>query len=238
MEIPYLRIYQQERITHIRNWYQMWSDLHLDKELDSSVRYLLAWTVFNALYNVADMPNRKPKKPSQSTGQPRVSWTRERSKLKKIAHRLAANGDFIQDLYRRNRDFCDQLASRTPQVSQPDPVDEIPYEVDGEVFIFHSNEIRGVASLDNRVILDGGYKLFEYETLVIEKRKDGTLIDPKIFIRHMVFVLYQIRNNVAHGGSAAFFLRGNKVSEGAITVLDHIVRHLLKNQDILLSNEE
>ncbi len=214
----------------------MWSNL--DQEIYSSIRYLLSWTAFNALYNVADIANRKPNKPNQHTGQPRVSRTRERSKLTVIAHRLAVNGNFIQDLYRGNRDFCDQLANRIPQVSQPDTMDEIPYEVDGEVFVFRSNEIRGVASLDNRVILDGGYKLFEYESLVVKEKKDGTLKDPKIFSRQLIFVLYQIRNNVAHGGSAAFFSRWNKLSEGAIKILDHIVRHLLKNQDILLSNEK
>lgn len=226
--------YQQERIRHIRSWHHRIGDPENHHNLDTGIQFLLVWTTFNALYNVVDMPNRKPLKPRKANNKPKISWTRETTKMKNIVDVVGRNPDFIRSLYRENRAFCDELSSRRPRVSQPQEIDAIHYEVEGESYTFHPNEAQGIASLDNRVILEDGSKLFEYSSLNIAKDERGRLTDPRDFLWRLILILYQIRNNIAHGGSAAFFARGNKVSRDSVQVLHRIVNYLLHNHDMLI----
>jgi hypothetical protein len=203
------------------------------------VRYLLLWTTFNGLYNVAEMPRRKLKKPVAEGGlsQPRVTFIGERTKLRRIANMLSKDTALVNSLAEDHAQFIRDIERRRPSVRQPDNAREIQYQVGGEAYVFEPKEARGVASLDNRVVLADGHKIFEFASLSTTRASDGAIADPKQFMRELLLILYQIRNNVAHGGAAAFFKRGNKVSQGAIEALNVIVQYLFDNQRILLADK-
>lgn len=58
-----LRNYQQNRLSDVREWYRkfyLYRASHEEDPVDPVViRYLILWAVFNALYNIPDMPNRR-----------------------------------------------------------------------------------------------------------------------------------------------------------------------------------
>ena len=228
--------YQAQRIESVAEWHRRVASPQVTDGQDSSVRYLLLWTTFNALYNLLDMPKRKLRKPDEETGSPRLVHRGERAKLDGVAKLLAQDNVFLAGLLDQHIAFLQDLAQRFPGVSQPDAADDIHYSAKGEEFCFHLKQARGVASLDNRVILDDGHKVFEYSTLTEPITQKAVLAKPERFMRELVFVLYQIRNNVAHGGSAAFFRRGNKVADGAIAVLSSIVQSLLEHRGLLVES--
>jgi hypothetical protein len=230
-----LREYQLTRITNIEAWYRRIAAPHVTPGQDSSVRYLLLWTTLNALYNVLDMPKRRLRRPDSTTLRPRLDKRGEDAKLRELARVLAKDVAFASDLLVRHRDFLRRVSRRSPAVTQPDEAEEIHYEVDGQEYVFTPKRARGIASLDRRVILADGHKVYEYSMLNWPISEDAVIADTERFVREALFVLYQIRNNVAHGGAAAFFKRGDKVSEGAMAILDDFVRYMFENHEILLS---
>lgn len=228
--------YQSIRIGQIREWYETNARPQRTEQLDTSVRYLLVWVVFNALYNVADIPNREFKGLDRWTERPQFRGNSEGQNLVNIASLLAS--DFPQQLFESNQKFIRDLAERVPDVEQPDEVEEIPYFTnDNDPLMFRPRNASGIASLDNRLILESGHTVFEYSSLDADIDADDKLTDPETFIRQLIFVLYQLRNNIAHGGSAAFFKR-KMLALRAIDTLDTIVQHLLAKPEILLATED
>jgi hypothetical protein len=98
--------------------------------------------------------------------------------------------------------------------------------------------LHGIASIDNRLVLDDGTVLFQYQHLDLNLNKDNFPNDCRKLFRQLIFVLYQLRNNIVHGGSAAYFMQKTELSTGAIRLLDDIVWYILGHPELLEQDEE
>lgn len=226
--------YQHERVSDVRRWYE---NIYrpLDGYAPEGIRYMALWAVFNALYNIADFPKVKLKSVSSDDGKtkPYIRGCTEDEKLRFISRGLAKDVQFVAAIMRDHNKFIKHLAQRKPEVEQPAGITSINFEHDGQSYVLNLSELNGIASIDNRTFLENGAVLFQYYHLDLNLNKDNLPNDRKKFFRQLVFVLYQLRNNIVHGGSTAFFMRKTELSLGAISLLEDIVRHLLVNLELL-----
>lgn len=226
--------YQRERVNDVRQWYENIYCL-LDGHAPESIRYMTLWAVFNALYNIADYPKVKLKKVSEDEGKPNpnIRGQKEKEKLVFISKSISKDKKLVASIFQNHIEFIKHLAQRRPEVHQPPGVTSINFEHNGQNYSLNLSGLYGIASIDNRLFLDDGSVLFQYHHLELNLNKDKLPKDPQKFFKQLIFMLYQLRNNIVHGGSAAFFMQKTELSSGAISLLDDIVRHLLDHPELL-----
>ena len=226
--------YQLERIGAVRSWYD---DVYrpLDGHAPESIRYMALWAVLNALYNIADYPNVKLRRVNNDNGiiKPYIRGRGEEDKLRFIARQLAQDDQFSAAIVHHHLDFIVHLAQRTPEVQQPPNTRVVEFVFDGNSFLLDLSQLHGLASLDNRVFLDNQTVLFQYHHLELDLDGNNLPRDRNKFFRQLIFMLYQLRNNIVHGGSAAFFMKKTQLSVGAIRLLNDIVHQLLDHPSLL-----
>ncbi len=229
--------YQRERVNDVRQWYES-IYCPLDGYAPQSIRYMALWAVFNALYNVADYPKVKLKRVNNDDGmiKPVIRGGSEDDKLRFISRRLAQQNQLIANIFRDHSEFITYLGRRTPEVQQPPHTQSVQFQHDGDDYSIDLSKLHGIASIDSRVFLNDGTVLFQYHSLELVLDDDHLPRDKQKFFRQLIYVLYQLRNNIVHGGSAAFFMRKTELSIGAIGLLDDIVRHLFNNPELLEQN--
>jgi hypothetical protein len=229
-----LTAYQKQRLQDVQSWYQ---DIYrsLDGYAPVSVQYMALWAVFNALYNIADLP--KVKLRSVSTDDERIKpYMRGRNEDKKIrfvARQLSQDADFVTLVMQGNKEFIEYLAERLPEVEQPSGTEEIQFEFEKKTYIIDLNELHGLGSLDNRIILANGEVLFQYYSLDLDLDQDGIPTNSQNFLLQLIFMLYQLRNNIVHGGAAAFFSHKTELTIGAMQLLQSICRYLFDHPNLL-----
>jgi hypothetical protein len=207
----------------------------LDGHAPESIRYMALWAVFNALYNIADYPKVKIKNVSIDDGQliPIIRGRDENTKLCFISRKLSQDRQFVAEIMSYHREFITHLAQRPPDVHQPPNVRSIQFQHEDQSYVFDLSELYGIASLDNRIFLQNGTVLFQYRHLDLELDEDNSPHDRAKFFRQLIFMLYQLRNNIVHGGSAAFFMMKTELTISAIGLLESIVQHLFGHTEIL-----
>jgi hypothetical protein len=231
--------YQGERVDNVRSWYEQ-IYLPLDGHVPESIRYMTLWAVFNALYNIADYPKVKLRSVSSDEGiiKPYIRGRDDDKKLRYISRQLAKDNELIADVFRNHEAFVKELAQRKPEIQQPLETELIQFEFNTQTFTLNLSELQGIASIDNRVFLENGAVLFQYHHLDLDLNKDGLPKDRPKFFRQVAFMLYQLRNNIVHGGSAAFFSHKTKLTVGAISLLNAIVQYLLNHSELLEQDGE
>jgi hypothetical protein len=125
------------------------------------------------------------------------------------------------------------LAQRTPQVQQPPNTTAIQFEHEHQSYTLNFDDLHGIASIDNRIYLENGKVLFQYHHLDLDLTQDNLPKDCRKFFLQLLYMLYQLRNNIVHGGSAAFFMQKTALSSEAIRLLDTIVWHLIDHPELL-----
>lgn len=230
--------YQRERVNDVRYWY---NDVYrpLDGHAPESIRYMALWAVFNALYNIADYPKMKLKGISSDDGRikPYIRGRDEDIKLRFISRKLAHDRQFVAGIMRDHKEFITYLAQRTPEVQQPPNTYSIQFLYEDQNYVLDLSNLHGIASLDNRVFLQNGAVLFQYHHLDLELDGDNLPHDRPKFLRQLLFMLYQLRNNIVHGGSAAFFMQKTDLSIGAMKLLESVVQHLFDHPEFLQQDE-
>ena len=265
-----LRAYQKERIGNIKEWYcQFYSEPELCHEIFNDyhqnnlvypliIRYMILWAVFNALYNVADLPNnRLPNRRSnrykfqKRRGHliPNVVVNGDSKRISLMAETLAKDENFLSELTRVYHNHIRSLSGRIPTVRQPENYTEgnIPVtykdgkdEKNKDIWInedFSPDGIRGIASLDSRLFLDDNLILYKYATLDNPFGEDRQIQDRELFVEQLLFVLYQIRNNIMHGGAASLGDTKKTLLEPSQPILNFVVRYLFEHEELLLVNE-
>lgn len=231
--------YQLERVADVRRWYE---DIHrpLDGHAPESVRYMTLWAVFNALYNIADYPKVELKSVSSDDGKtkPYIHGRNDDKKLRFISRSISKDISLVTTIMQDHFEFINLLTQRKPEVHQPSGVTSIDFEHDGQSYTLDLTDLHGIASIDNRLFLKNGSVLFQYHHIELNLNKDNLPKDRQKFFRQLLYILYQLRNNIVHGGSAAFFMRKTQLSIGAIRLLDDIVRHLLDHPELLEQDGE
>lgn len=231
--------YQNQRVEDVRLWYR---DVYcqLGDDVPVSIRYMTLWAIFNALYNIADYPKVALKSVSVIDGKiiPKIFGRKEGKKLSSISKCFANNEEFTTILVENHKNFIKHLSLRTPQVQQPENTTSIRFECEGHDYTIDLTHLHGIASLDNRVILNNGEVLFQYYFLDFRYEQNILPIEPQKFYKQLVFMLYQLRNNIVHGGSAAFFMDKKELSEGAIGILDSLIQYLFSHPDSLELDDE
>lgn len=226
--------YQIERIQDIRSWYaQIYQTL--EENIPISIRYLSLWAVFNSIYNLADYPKVKLKGVSINDGRiiPSIRGRDDDKKLRFIARQLSIDLVFVKDFIQTHFEIIEALANRTPEVNQPTGTETIVFEFDSKKFGINLAELHGIASIDNRITQNDGTVLFQYRYLDLDLSKENVPNEPYKFFLQLLLVLYQLRNNITHGGSVAFYMNKSDLSSGAIMILNTIVQHLLSHQELL-----
>lgn len=231
--------YQLERVTDVRRWYE---DVHrpLDGHAPESVRYMTLWAVFNALYNIADYPKVEIRSVSieDNKTKPKIRGRDDEKKLRFIARSISKDTELVTSIVHDHFEFINFLVQRNPEVYQPSGVTSINFEHNGQSYTLDLSNLYGIASIDNRLFLKNGSVLFQYHYIELDLDTDNLPKDRPKFFRQLIFVLYQLRNNIVHGGSAAFFMRKTELSIGAIRLLDDIVRHILDHPELLEQDGE
>lgn len=154
-------------------------------------------------------------------------------KLRFISRKLSRDTQFVTSIFRDHLDFITHLAQRTPEVQQPPNTTTIQFEHEHQSYTLNLSDLHGIASIDNRLFLENGKVLFQYHCLDLDLAQDNLPKDRRNFILQLLYMLYQLRNNIVHGGSAAYFMQKTHLSIGAIRLLDAIVRHLLDHPELL-----
>jgi hypothetical protein len=231
--------YQLERVEDVRRWYE-YVHCPLDGHIPESVRYMTLWAVFNALYNIADYPKVELKSVSSDDGKtkPYIHGRNEDKKLRFISRSISKDTALVSSIMHDHFEFINLLAQRRPEVHQPLGVTSLNFEHGGQSYSLDLSNLQGIASIDNRLLLEDGSVLFQYHHLELNLNKEDLPKDRQKFFRQLIFMLYQLRNNIVHGGSAAFFMRKTELSTGAIRLLDAIVRHILVHPELLEQDEE
>jgi hypothetical protein len=247
------KIFQLERVQNIHEWYKE-HYLHMQIH-DPIIKYIILWSVFNALYNTSDLPNNHL--PEKVNGRyrflcklghktPKINISRDFERIKKIAEKLVGLGAFTklfthQDVKRHISTFV----NRIPSVAQDEGIDEyraIPiilqdekekWTVESE-FILAS--IRGVASLDYRLFLADGYKFFEYSSIDNPWDAHGKQKDILLTTQQLLSVLYQLRNNTVHGGSTAHHKK-DIIFDGQ-PILEAIVEFIFEYREEIYTGEK
>jgi len=226
--------YQREMVSDVHSWY---NDVYLtlDNFVPENIRYMALWAVFNALYNIADYPKVKLRSVSVVEGKvkPYIRGRSEDDKLRFISRQLAQDKQIVTIVMQNHREFIDYLAQRFPQVRQPPDTTVIKFEYDSQPYMLDLSNLHGIASIDNRIFLENDSVLFQYHHLDLVLDKENLPADRANFFRQIVFMLYQLRNNIVHGGSAAYDMQKKDISSGALQLLDNIVRHLLESPELL-----
>ena len=96
--------------------------------------------------------------------------------------------------------------------------------------------IRGVSSLDHRLFLSDGYMFFEYAAIERPWSQQGELTDPEKTIKQLLTVLYQLRNNVVHGGVVSD--KRKSIINDALPILQKIVEFVFANVDQIYAGEK
>ncbi|CAG0983956.1 hypothetical protein ANRL4_02050 [Anaerolineae bacterium] len=231
--------FQRERLRDIRDWYKrIYRPLRNNSQ--PLIRYIVLWSVFNALYNVADLSNTPIIQDviplSDGRVKPRIRRTGDRNKVVNIAAQVANDKDFVRQLAGKYKEALTDLATRRPSVSQPNDTSEIRFEKDGTSYVIQLDEVVGIASLDNRMFLPDGTVLFEYANLDIQFDDKGGLVTNEESLMHQIMLmLYQLRNNIVHGGSAAFGMMKKHLVEQTVHILEDIVDYLLTHEKLVLT---
>ena len=231
--------YQRERVNDVRQWYE---NIYcpLDGYAPESVRYMTLWAVFNALYNIADYPKVELRSVSVDDGKtkPYIRGRDDDKKLRFISRSISKDTELVTSIFHNHFEFINHLAQRRPEVHQPSGVTSIIFEHSGQSYTLNLSDLYGIASIDNCLFLEDGSVLFQYHHLELNLNKDNLPKDPQKFFRQLMFTLYQLRNNIVHGGSAAFFMQKTELSVGAMRLLDQIFRHILDHPELLEQDGE
>ena len=233
------RDYQRNRIESIRCWLQ-------EQVLDGTspmICYIIYWAVFNALYNTVDLPyNHLPNRRNnryrftQRRGHilPIICVNSDSKRITLIAKRLADDDNFIKRV-EQHRDAIIELSDHEPPVGQANHLNrddniEITYEegtsnwINGE---FSIRSIRGIASLDRRLFLKNDLIIYQYAPLDNQWNDAAQIENRDLFVEQLLFVMYQIRNNIVHGGSATFRISKKPLVNLAFPILEDIVEYFL-----------
>ena len=128
------------------------------------------------------------------------------------------------------------FSTRRPTVQQPKEIESISYSCNDQNYTFDLEDVKGIASTDNRVILPTGEGIvFQYCLLDLELDDSKNPKDPNRFIEQLIFCLYQIRNNIVHGGSATFGMQKKELASQSNEILEKIIDHLFSYNELLLS---
>ena len=227
-----IRQYQLERIEAIRCWFH---EYYIDG-LDPMISYIILWAVFNALYNTIDLPNNviRGAYTEEIPPNPYIKGSGERQKIDALSQKISTDEAFIRTLMERHSFHIHELSTHIPSVTQPNKIRELkftPDNNDDHEYVFNLNEVRGVASLDNRKFLEDGSVLFQYRRLNLDLDDNHYPRNPCNFLKQLSLVLYQIRNNIVHGGTAAYNMKEKPLLVFALPILEEIVRYLIE-QDV------
>ena len=218
---------QRNRIDNVRKWRARY--FHKAQEASPVLGYMVLWAVFNALYNVAYLPERKVQSIRERDGHPipRMKYQRESKLLKDFSGCLSEEVGLINDLLAPHlRKALEAFSSRRPDICQPaNRVTVAGQEYDLCAPI-------GIASIDRRVYREDGSVIYQYAPFDLELTEDGKLCDRRKFFRQLVFFLYQLRNNIVHGG-AAFISVEKEIAGQALPVLQAIVDYVLKHEEVI-----
>ena len=230
--------YQRQRIADTCEWFEA-VYRPLDGHAPESLRYMALWAVFNALYNIADYPKVSLRGVSSDGGKtiPIIHGRTEDKKLRFIATGLATDNAFIASIIQDQGEFIRYLAQRTPDVQQPPNTQSLHFTHEGGGYTLDLSTLHGIASLDNRLVRENGAVLFQYHHLDYDLDDNAVPQDCQLFMRQLLFMLYQLRNNIVHGGSAAFFMMKTEFTIGAIRLLESIVRHIFEHPELLEQSE-
>lgn len=226
--------YQLQRVHDISKWYEN-VFRPLDGHAPESIRYMALWAVFNALYNIADYPKVVLRGVLVDDGKvkPYIRGRDEDKKLRFISRCFIKDDPFTASLVRDNREFITYLSQRRPEVQQPEGMASIQFEHAGKCYKLDLSNLHGIASLDNRLFLKNREVLYQYHHLDLEFCSEGLPKDRQKFYRQLLYMLYQLRNNIVHGGSASFFMHKTKLTGGAIKLLDTLVQYLFRHTELL-----
>jgi len=229
--------YQRERVNDVRQWYEN-TYRPLEGYPAQSIRYMALWAVFNALYNIADHPKVKLRNVKEESGviKPYIRGRGEDDKIGFISKQLGQDEKFVAAIIGNHFEFITHLAHRTPEVQQPPNTKSIQFAHDGQSYTLDLSKLHGIASLDNRVFLDDRKALFQYHHLELDLNNGNLPKDKEKFCQQLIYMLYQLRNNIVHGGSAAFFMQKTELTIGAMSLLDDIVQYLFANPQLLLQD--
>jgi hypothetical protein len=164
---------------------------------------------------------------------PYIRGRDEDKKLRLISRRFVQDDQFTASLIRDNREFIIYLSKRTPDVQQPSGTTSLRFNHNNQSYTINLSTLYGIASLDNRLFQQDGTVLFQYHHLDLDLNPDGLPRDRQKFYRQLVYMLYLLRNNIVHGGSAAFFQRKTELTTGAMRLLNSLVQYLLNHPELL-----
>ncbi|HLO16900.1 MAG TPA: hypothetical protein VK206_18845 [Anaerolineales bacterium] len=243
--------FQRDKVHKIRSWYaEHYEHASVD---DPLIKYIVLWSVFNALYNVYDAPNNKL--PEKMHGRykfkkrfgykvPIIIVAGDSDRLRKFAKKLASLESLVDIVNHASmRNLIDAFVNRIPAVAQRegvDPTEQVPIvykDEDGEWVedLFSPTAIHGVASLDHRLFLADGYKFFEFAAIESPWNDEGDLIDLEITAKQLLNVLYQLRNNVVHGGVVSD--KRKSIINDALPILQKFVEFVFSNVDQIYTGE-
>lgn len=245
--------FQHDKAHKTRTWYaKHYEDAYVD---DPLIKYIVLWSVFNALYNTYDLPNNKL--PEKINGRyrfrlrfgykvPVITVSRDFDRVKNFAEKLASMQDFAECINQPNiRSRINVLVNRIPAVAQREGVDvteQIPIILQDEngkwliEDLFSPTAIHGVASLDHRLFLADGYKFFECAAIDEPWNQDENLTNPEKTIKQLLTVLYQLRNNVVHGGVVSD--KRKNIINDALPILQKIVEFVFANVNQIYTGEK
>jgi hypothetical protein len=222
---------QQERLESIHDWHRRNYVRPREIPIPPVVRYMTLWAVFNALYNVAFLPKRRVRSVS-SNGIPYIRYKGDKSKIKEFSRHISEQSDLVKALVEQHYETLRGFSNRRPRIDQPHP--EITVQVDGEERVFKIEDFRGIASIDNRYYLEDGSILYQYTFLDFDLNDNGEPNDSEKFMQQLLLFLYQLRNNIVHGG-AAFVETKKLVANQAIPVLETVVNHVLDHEEVIMT---
>jgi len=226
--------YQHQRVQDVQHWYE---DVYcaLDGHVPESIRYMALWAVFNALYNIADYPKVTLKTVSSDEGKirPYIRGRDDDKKLRFIARKLSQDSRFVESVFQNHSEFITYLSQRTPEVQQPPDTKTIQFEHNYQKYTINLSDLHGIASIDNRFFLPDGKVLFQYHYIDLDLSQDNLPKDARKFFLQLLNMLYQLRNNIVHGGSAAYIMQKVDLSTRAISLLDDIILYLFAHPELL-----
>lgn len=236
--------FQFDRVSKIHEWYQQYYE---NAPLsDPLIQYIVLWSVFNALYNTYDLPNNKLEEKIRGRYKfrnrlghmlPIIKVSKDSDRVSKFGSILASSDTFAtllnEDELKRH---IGNLVERIPSVIQDEEVDvnqaiPIILQNDKNVWAIEADftpaSIQGIASLDHRLFLTDGYIFFEYAAIDNPWNDDGQFINVEKTTMQLLNGLYQLRNNIVHGGSAAY--SNKEIIYEAVPILDAIVKFVFCN---------
>jgi hypothetical protein len=245
MSDAWIMEYKRQRLDNIKLWHDF-VYCTLPKETHMAAKYVLLWAVFNAIYNVASsqfetitVDALRFRQGDDGFRLPRRHYVSERDALKSIACRMTLHArEEVEQIVAKHVETLKHFSQRKPQVRQPEGIDlesEILGTVNGHRYSVRLSDIRGIASLDRRVFLDDGRVLFEYSSLVLELDDNNRPVDFERLMSQLVLYLYQIRNNVVHGGSACSYEVEPELARKGLFILTDLVKLAFDNPNIILA---